>query len=208
MAQRGGVVKKIERLRWVEKVFGQSFVLKYFYCLTWEDVEAAIGFFEKSSKTWGMRTDLVDCWSHCMAGHKLPFLLHGTRKEAKKIWCQYGSSLYYLVSLNLPLVKLHGVAYLVDDEHIYVEINDKEETISQRMMYEHPGNLRSFGIGPSSYIFYPPATEKHPSGALYRCYHPEEVMILSLDLLYRQIVAAKVEETTFSVTPQRQVVVW
>lgn len=143
-----------------------------------------------------------------MAGHKLPFLLHGSREEARKIWEQYGPKLYYLVSLNLPRVKLHGVAYLVDDEHVYVEVNDKETAISQRAMYEHSGNLRSFGIGPSSYIIYPPGGKNHPSGLPYRCYHPEEVAILSLDTLYRQIVISKVDETTFSVTPERQVVVW
>ncbi len=75
-------VKKIERLRWIQSIFGQEFVLKYFFCGNWKEISQAIDYFENRGQTWGMRTD-TNYGSN--QGYLCPFLFKGLRQEAAKI---------------------------------------------------------------------------------------------------------------------------
>jgi hypothetical protein len=190
-------MKKIERLRWIQSIFGPEFVLKYFFCKNWEEISQAIDYFENRGQTWGMRTDTNHGTTQ---GNLCPFLFKGSRQEAEKIWRENREQLYYLVSENLPRVFCHGVAELIDEEHIFIEFNDKEKNISQRDMYKHPENLRRIAVGPASYVFY--------KSLLIRSFHPEEVIDYAFDKIYFPMVQWKIKEITFSIKPNKQVIIW
>jgi hypothetical protein len=197
-------MKKIDRLRWIEKTFGQEFVLPYFFCHNWEEILEAINTFESSGKTWGLRTDI--CGSETPGqtqGILYPFLFQGSVDGAKKLWKENGEKLHYLVSLNILEVTCHGVAELLDPEHIFIEFNDKEPFISLRDMYNNMENVRRIGVGPSAFI-----TRWE---TVVRCFHPEEVSIYRFDDLYRLMVSTKLVEKTieFTITDvPKRIIIW
>lgn len=191
------MLKKIERLRWVEKTFGADFVLPYFYCTNWSEIENAIKWFEDRKMGWGMRTDTRDGISQ---GYGCPFLFKGNLKEAHDIWQNNDKSLYYIVSENILEYFCNGVAILLDDEHIFVEFNAEEHDIPQRRMYDNPQNLRRIGVGPASYVMY--------NENIVRSFNPEEVTYYCFDRIYFPMIWYKIGEVTFSVRPNKQVIVW
>lgn len=197
-------MKKIDRLRWVEKTFGSGFVLPYFLCRNWEEILDAINAFESSGKTWGLRTDVCgDETPGQTQGTLCPFLFRGSVDEAKKIWEENREKLYYLVCLNILKVTCHGVAELLDAEHIFIEFNDKEPFISLREMYNNPKNLRRIGVGPSNFV-----TRWETA---VRCFHPEEVSTYRFDDLYRLMVSTELAEATveFTITDvPKRIIIW
>lgn len=190
-------MKKIDRLRYIEKNFGLEFVLRYFLCKTWGEIEKAIHYFENKGLGWGMRTDT---FSGNSQKFMCPFLFKGSIDDARKIWKENGRGLYYIVCENILEVLCHGVAELLDEEHIFIEFNDREPHIAQRHMYERPENLRHLAVGPNSFVF--------RNEVLVRSFHPEEVVVYSFDKIYYPMIANKIRETTFTVTPNGKVIVW
>lgn len=69
-------MKKIDRLRYIEKNFGLEFVLRYFLCKTWGEIEKAIHYFENKGLGWGMRTDT---FSGNSQKFMCPFLFKGNK---------------------------------------------------------------------------------------------------------------------------------
>ncbi|MFH1178447.1 MAG: hypothetical protein V1711_01850 [bacterium] len=194
-------MKKIDRLRWIEETFGKEFVLPYVLCNDLQDILNAINAFEATGKTWGFRTDTREGQTQ---GILCPFLFKGTINGARKIWNENKKKLYYLVCENILEVRCHGVAVLLDAEHIFIEFNDKEPFISLRDMYKHPKNLRHIGIGPSSFVF----VWEIPTPI--RCFHPEETSMYSFDRLYRLMVSIKLREIVveFTVTDKKKIIIW
>ena len=191
-------MKKIDRLRYIEENFGPEFVLQYFFCKTWEEIEKSVCCFESKGRGWGMRTDTFSGSSQAFL---CPFLFKGNINDARKIWMENNSKLYYIICENILRVLCHGVAQLIDKEHIFIEFNNKEPYIAQRKMYEYPKNLRHLAVGPSSFIFWKKIV-------LVRCFHPEEVSMYSFDRIYRLMTEKQVGEITFTVTPNGKVIIW
>lgn len=193
-------MKKIERLKWIENNLGPEFVLKYFLCKNWEEINKAIDFFENQKNSWGMRTDMRE---GIIQSYLSPFLFHGNRKDAFKIWNKNREFLYYIIYENILVYLCNGVAVRVDEEHIIIEFNDKEPDSPQRDMYKHPQNLRIIGVGPLSMILHP---KRHD--LLVRCFNPEETMIYSFEIIYRLMIYSTVEEITFSIKPSGKIIIW
>lgn len=191
-------MKKVARLKWIEKTFGKDYVLPYLVCNDRKELFQAIMGFEKVKKTWGMRTDFRNGFSQ---GFNLPFVHHGTTKEAAKVWSEYGKKLVYIVSENVLVRRLSAVALKLDSEHILFEWNDKEPTISQRAMYQRPENLRQIVLGPNNLVF--------PwNGLPVRSVRPEYAADLKFDRIYDIMVHFDVDETTFTVRDDGKLVVW
>ncbi len=193
-------MKKIDRLRWVEKNFGKQFVLKYFFCRNWDEIKKAIEYFESKKQGWGMRTDTLEGY---FQKDNCPFLFKGLNEDALRIWSVNKNNLYYIICENILMVLCHGVAYRIDDEHIVIEFNDKNRDISLRDMYNFPDNLRRIGIGPNRYIIFPGSFKM-----IIRCFHPEETMIYSFDIVYDLMISLKVKEIEFTVKTDRQIIIW
>ena len=191
-------MKKIERLQWIEKVFGSGFAIEYIFCKNWGEIIRAIDYFEGRGKGWGLRTDTNT--ETIQQSYLCPFLFSGTRDAAAKIYQENQERLYYIVCENLPEVLCHGVAELVDAEHIFIEFNDKERNIAQRDMYDRPKNLRRLGVGPSSYVFH--------MGIWVRSFPPEETSHYGFDKIYYPMIWNRIEEITFSVKTNKQVIIW
>lgn len=192
-------MKKIARLKWVEEVFGKDFVLPYRVCSSAREITEAVASFEGAGKTWGMRTDTREGSTQ---GFNLPFVLNGTVEKALEIWGKYGVDLYYIVSENQGAsIRLQAVAVKLDDEHVLFEWNDKEPTISQRQMYNHPENLRRLALGPNNMVF--------PwNGLPVRSVRPEYAACLKFDRIYDVMVHSEIDETTFTMRTNGQLVIW
>ncbi|MEK7611773.1 MAG: hypothetical protein AAB407_00255 [Patescibacteria group bacterium] len=192
-------MKKIARLQWIQERFGEEFVLPYKVCTTWKDISLAISEFEKSRKTWGLRTDIIGGTTQ---GYLQPFLLNGTRKEAQEIWRKSGNKLIYIVCENVLSVVCHGVAIPIDKESVFFEYNSSEPTISQRAMYQNPQNLRHIVIGYGGHAYF--------AGRFYRSVSPVFGSIYRFDTVYElALCIPKVDEITFTVrSPDRRLVLW
>lgn len=198
-------MKKIERLRWVESNFGPDFVLKYFICHNWQEIEKAISYFEKRNLGWGMRTDRPttnnneDDWN-------LPFLFRGTINEAQSIWRKHEKNFNYIVCKNITEVYCHGVAELIakQDGLVFIKYNEKEKNISQRQMYNFPSNLE--------HIYVSPFRHTVRNELIIRCFYPHESFITdrSFDIIYRLFFFSdcKEKEITFTVLPDKKIVIW
>lgn len=190
-------MKKINRLQEIERVFGPEFLVKYFFCKDWNEIQEAIKHFESNGEEWGMRTDFN---RGLFPGMYCPFLFKGEQEKAKIIWEENKEKLYYLVSERIDTVLCQCVALLLDKEHIFIEFNDKEPHISQREMYNHPENLRNFAVGPASYTLY--------DNNLIKSFHPEQVADYGFNKIYFPIIQNKIKETTFTVKPNKKIIIW
>lgn len=194
-------MKKLERLAWIERTFGRDVVSPYEACYDWADIYSSI----QNSWLRGSRPSIRTDWvAGATQGFNLPFV-HLIDDEAalergREVWNKYGTALVYIVVDAVQPVICNGVAERLDDEHIFVEINDKEPDSTQRHMYKHPENLRQFTIGPSSgYIM---------EGILRPCYKPEWCGVYSLDRIYAAMYQGGAQELTFSIRANRGVVIW
>lgn len=191
-------MKKVERLRWVEETFGKEFVLPYWVCTEWPQIELAVQDMDNKRRTWGLRTDLRNGQDQ---GYQLPFVHHGNKEEVKKIFDEHQGKLLYIVCENVLIRKLSGVAIKIDQEHVLFEWNDKETTISQRAMYKHPENLRQMAFGPNNLVF--------PwDGGPIRSTRPEYGAFFKFDEIYDVMIHSDVDETTFTVRDDGKVIVW
>lgn len=154
-------MKKIQRLEWIAQTFGRKYVLPFEACYTLEEITRAAERFDAGPIGWGMRTDTRNGSTQ---GYQLPFLYKGNMMDAKAVYEKHRDALVYIVCQRIPRVILHGVAMLLDPEHVHIEFNDREKEIAQRHMYDHPENLRSLFFGPSSYYPW--------NGHVHRCYNP------------------------------------
>lgn len=191
-------MRKVDRLKWVERVFGPEFVLPYRVCGTWGEIEAAAGRFEEAGRTWGVRTDLR---AGLDQGYGLPFLHHGSMAGAREVWSLHGDRLVYIVSENVLRRRLSAVAARLDAEHVLFEWNGEEPEISQRQMYDRPENLRRVVLGPSGFFF---AWGVVP----IRCAPPEYASDIGFDRIHDVMVHFDVGEATFTVREDGKVVVW
>lgn len=191
-------MKKVERLRWIEETFGKDFVLPYWVCMEWSQMDLAIKNFEIAKHTWGLRTDLRNGQDQ---GYQLPFIHHGNLEEARKVFEKHQEKLLYIVCENVLVRRLSAVAIKIDPEHVLFEWNDKETTISQRAMYKHPENLRQLVLGPNNTVF--------PwDGSPMRATRPEYAAFLKFDGIYDVMVHSEVDEATFTVRDDGKVIVW
>lgn len=190
-------LKKLERLSWVEKTFGADCVMPYRSCRDWSEIEHAIRWHEGVPRTWGIRTDTVN--GH-RQGFGLPFVFHGSRLAAQEIWGFHGNRLVYIVSQNLPKVRVHSVALRIDKEHIFVEWNDQEEASSQREMYDHPENLRRAVFGPHNFVPW--------NGVVWRSFRPRDGAQFRFEKVYATMMSHGLDEVTFSVARDGRLVVW
>lgn len=191
-------MKKVARLKWIEETFGKDFVLPYRVCADPYEITLAISMFEMSRKTWGMRTDTRNGSTQ---GFSLPFLFHGTPEKAAEIWDVNKDKLVYIVSENVPKVRLHAVAVKISPEHVLFEWNGKEPMISQRKMYDHPENLREIVVGPGG-------MELIWGYRFVRCVLPEYAEALQFDRIYDVMIHSDVDEATFTVRDDEKLVVW
>jgi hypothetical protein len=192
-------MKKIERLRWIERVFGPEYVSPYVACYTWDEITSAICGW-KHEKGWSVRTDTRNGTTQ---GLLCPFLFEASLADVYRIWRRHGDALVYIVCGRVQPVMLQGVGMRLDDEHVFFEINDQEPMIAQRHMYDRPENLRSFVVGHGGGYFW--------NGRAYRSHEPEDVWRFGLDIVYSRIMEVNVpigEEVTFSVLPDRSIVIW
>lgn len=192
-------MKKIARLRWIEETFGKDFVLPYWVCTEWAQIELAIKNFEAGKRTWGLRTDLRNGHDQ---GYQLPFIHHGEIEKAKEVFEKHSDALLYIVCENVLLRRLSAVAIKLDPEHVLFEWNDKEATISQREMYKKPENLRQIVLGPSGYFF------PWGGGMPLRCVPPEYAEGFKFDEIYEVMIYSDVDEATFTVRADGKVIVW
>ena len=137
-------MKKLDRLKWVAENFGPEFVLPYRPCTSWSEVDQAISHFESAGHTWGLRTDTLNGDTQ---GYHLPFLLHGSREEALRIYQETEGKLVYIVSWNITSYVCNGVALPVDESNIFFEWAC-HPTRSQREMYEDYLLVRQVVLGP------------------------------------------------------------
>jgi hypothetical protein len=197
-------MKKVERLEFIERIFGKEFVLPYRVCYNLRDIERAAREFESLGYGWGMRTDSKE--GH-QAAFGSPFIMRGNLEDAKKIWEMDKEKLIYIVSHNILRYHLNGVAYPIDDEHIFFEINDIDKDKSQRAMYDNPRNLKRFVIGPSrKYILPLPFPQ-----ILLDVFKPEDNFTIDnrLSEIYNIAVGRDIDEVTFSVREDdKKVVIW
>ena len=193
-------MKKIERLKFIESEFGKEFVLPYKVCHDEKDITKAVREFELKKATWGMRTDLA---SGNNQGYLLPFILKGSLDKALNVFRERGRELVYIISHNILNYACNGVAIPFDEEHVFFEINPKDN-VSQRNMYDNPSNLRQLFIGPSRKIFY--------ENMFFNGFKPEDDYVYDLRLseIYNLVVGrGDVNEVTFSVRkPDKKVVIW
>ena len=195
-------MRKVERLQQVAKRFGPEFVLPYRVCHSWEEIEEVVREFESRGQTWGVRTDFATGFEQ---GFDLPFELHGTMEKVRAMWKKNGSELGYIVSWNILTNHCQAVAIVVDKEHVFFEYNPFEPEISQRYMYENPGNLRHLIVGPFRRSYLP-----HPQYS-FRVFQPEDPMIrdLCFDVIYQLGLKPGDEEVTFTVrSPDKKVIIW
>lgn len=194
---RPGLMRKLDRLAWVERTFGSECVMPYRACRTWGDIRLAISWHEEVPRTWGMRTDRP---GGAQQGFNLPFLFHGTHDGAHEIWEAHTTSLVYIVSKNIPSVQLNAVAMRIAPEHILIEWNSKEKTISQRQMYDRLENVRRAVFGPGSGIPW--------NRRVWRVMGPLEGSQYRFDKVYQTMMTHNLDEVTFSVAADFQLVVW
>jgi len=191
-------MKKLERLAWIQRTFGINYVQGYWTCRTWKEIEETTSYFENDfGFKWGLRTDTVNGTDQ---GYQLPFLFNGTLEGARVIWNEHREKLIYIVTERLPIVRLHGVALRVAPEYVFIEWNEREKDIAQRHMYRHPENLRSAVFGPGSQL---PLW-----GAVRRVINPRHTSQQRFLEVYRLMLTTDVEELTFSVKPNGQVIIW
>lgn len=196
-------MKKIDRLKWIEKTFGPGFVLPYFYCQTWEEIEKAIRYFKRNNRSWGMRTDTVSGNSQ---GYELPFLFESSIKKARKLWDEHNGKLYYIVSEKQPSdILCQAVARRFDNKHIIIEFL-VDSKISLRQMYQFPERLRRIGVGPCNWIVWPNVSVEEN----IRCFYPREVEIYGFNKVYDLMLnhGVKVEEMEITVVNSNKIIIW
>lgn len=106
---------------------------------------------------------------------------------------------------NILKVFCHSVAQLISrkDETVLFEFNEKEPYIAQRGMYENPENLNHLYISSWRHIWH--------DGRFIRCYFLEETPVVdrSFGVVYRLLFQSEnVSEITFTVLPNKQIVIW
>jgi hypothetical protein len=189
---------KLERLEHITRTFGPEFVVPYRACRTWPEIEAAIKWFETNGEPkWGMRTDTL---GGQIQGFGCPFVYPGTLDGALAVWNEHHDRLVYIVCGAVQPVICHGVGILIDDEHVFFEINDKEPHITQRNMYDRPGNLKSLVLGHAGHVNW--------NGGFLRSFDPEDAQNIRLDSIWRTMVLNKVSEATFSIRQTGKIVIW
>lgn len=196
-------MRKIERLKFIEKEFGKEFILPYRICIDEDDITKAVKEFESKGFTWGVRTDFV---SGNEQGYKLPFVLEGTLDKTLKIFEEHGRKLVYILSHNVLSYVCNGVAIPHDREYVFFEVN-AIDNVSQRDMYNNLDNLRRFFVGPTRKVIH--------DRTFYPCFKPEDNYLSDLRLLeiYNLMVGRKIardiDEVTFSVrSPDKKVIIW
>lgn len=193
-------MKKVERLRFIEKNFGKKYVLPYKECTNERQIIRTVKKFESDGFTWGMRTDLTDGSEQ---GCLMPFILRGNLDEVLRVFGKWKDKLVYIVSHNILDYVLNGVATLHDSENVFFEINPIDN-VAQRHMYDNPKNLRQFFVGEWRRNFH--------DGLFYPGFKPEDSYPYDFGLsevYYLLCGRTDVKEITFSVRhPDRKVVIW
>lgn len=191
-------MKKVARLKWIEETFGKDYVLPYVVCFNQAEIMKAIAGFQSAGKTWGMRADTREGSTQAIS---LPFIHHGTREAAQKVWDEFQDKCVYIVCGNVLRRRYSAVAVKMDPEHVFFEWNDKEPEISQRAMYKNLENLRRIVVGPNNLVF-------REDGIAYRSVRPEYTSDLKFDEIYDIMVHFDVKETTFTLRDDGKLVVW
>jgi len=191
-------LKKVARLKWIEETFGKDYVLPYVVCFNQAEIMKAIAGFQSAGKTWGMRADTREGSTQAIS---LPFIHHGTREAAQKVWDEFQDKCVYIVCGNVLRRRYSAVAVKMDPEHVFFEWNDKEPEISQRAMYKNLENLRRIVVGPNNLVF-------REDGIAYRSVRPEYTSDLKFDEIYDIMVHFDVKETTFTLRDDGKLVVW
>lgn len=137
-------MKKVERLKYVAETFGTGYVLKYFHCLTWRQIERAIHNFQKKGVMWGIRTDARGS----NEGFHLPFIQIGSIEKAQELWKNWDNEIEYIIYETLSEPCTNAVAIRLDEEYVLFEYNSIDTYFSQRQMYDKPENVRHLVIGP------------------------------------------------------------
>lgn len=189
-------MNKIQRLRWLGETFGREFVSPYQVCRTLEQLILAIDVFRLRFPFVGIRTERAGGGF----GYELPFLFPATTEGAVKLWEAHGDRLLYIVSRGILPVRMQGVALRISPEHVLFEINDREPMIAQRHMYRHPENLRRIVLGPPGAVPW--------SGMTWTSWSPECGFPGRLDDVYGSLMRSGVDEITFTVTPEGELVFW
>lgn len=188
-------MKKLERLLYIARTYGEDAVLPYQACRTEEDIRSAVGWMESMGRTWGMRSDFRN---GSVQGFHLPFLHRGNLPDALKIRETY-PSLVYIVSENILRYRLNAVAVKVGPSHIFVEWNE-DAFIPQRRMYDRPEDLKRIAVGPAGHA--------EAFGSFVRAISPEHLSWYRFDIIWDTMIHSDVDETTFSVRDDGKLVVW
>lgn len=194
-------MKKIERLEFVRNTFGRQYVLEYFECRDWKQMERAIEHFDMLGIPWSMRTDSAG--ENIEQAKLSPFVFLCDRQRAFEVWQQHGRKLSYIIFKAMPRCFFNAVARRIDDETVLFEFNESEPEIPQRDMYRHPENLSHLLVGQMRRHDYP--------GLPWPVFLPgdSEVAKRKFDEIYRLIFSTDEKELTFSLSdPERQLVIW
>lgn len=160
---------------------------------------------EGSFSAVGLRTDWLPGQAPKGDLGKLPFFhaLRSWRECMEVYWTeirQYPAPLTVLVCESIPPehTRANFVAQRLDDEHMLVELDSGGQ--AQRDM--DSGAVRTFGVGPSSYVF--PFDTKRP----IRCYNPEDVWRWQLDRVYRFLFTNHENELTGTLASDGRLLFW
>jgi len=117
-------VRKLDRLREIERLYGPEFVLPYRACYDWPQIEAAVEEFWKTGHTPSLRTD----WRATPEqGYGLPFVHPGVSLvQAALLYEQWADKLVYIVCegvsheqalCNVAAQRLGPALFLVEWDH-------------------------------------------------------------------------------------------
>jgi len=91
-------MRKIDRLRWIERAYGPEFVLPYRACYTPDDLRAAFNSFPLGTPL-SVRTDWADAPDQ---GYGLPFLYNNADvSKVLAVWDRWGPKLVYIVCASI-----------------------------------------------------------------------------------------------------------
>jgi len=198
-------MKKVERLQYIEREWGPEWVLPYRACSTWEEIRQAIQTLRAAVGWIGMRTDWPGGPSQ---GTNLPFVYHVNEEKAREIWDEHGDRLSYIVCGGVsPVDNLANVmAERRSRSLLLVEWDDGGcaqrdwEHVCMPLHHAYVDRWNSWQA-PHPIPSWPPLTVRvRPVWAM-----PPQ---LRLSELYDRLVAAKEDETVWTVCRDGRIVIW
>ncbi len=198
-------MKKLERLQYIERVFGSQHLQEYCACSDFDEICAAANIFESRGQRWNLRTDTPSIGFRSVQADLAPFIFLCDKDKARAVFDQYGKSLIYIVFRAMERCYLNGVAIRIDDETVFFEYNEIDQLLPQRRMYDNLGNLSRLIVGQFRRRELIP---KSWPGPVY-LKTDEAVTSRKFDDVYDLLLSSEETELTFALRyPDKQVIIW